>query len=1167
MKKSYYMKKLLNIAVIFFALSGMALAQETRGSITGRVIDGGGGIINDAKIEATNLSNGVTVSSLTNESGSYEIPYLLPGQYRVTAGASGFSKRAIENVELRVNDRLKLDFTLEVGKVSETITITDGNTLIEASSASLGNVIGGRQASDIPIVGGNVFHLARHSAGVMSGGTRGNGQNPFDVGTATTTIYVNGTRAGSSEVTLDGAPNMINNTLAFTPPADLVQEFKVTTAAYDASYGHAAGAVTNLSIKSGGKDLHGTIYDNDSRLAARPWMENYRGATGPIPPFLRQRWGATATGPLFIPKVYDGRQKAFWSFGYEGVKVNSVGTITGTVPTLKQRTGDFSELLDPSLNPKGLKDHPYQIYDPKTGKADSKGVVTRTKLKDNIIPKESLDPVALAILNYYPLPNVPGTVDGGNNYFRSAGVDKLWHAYIGRLDYNFSERHRMFARFNTNTYVDIRPGMESPVAGSYIDRPASGFMLDDVYAFNPHLLLNVRYSLTYQNRLDQPPSRGFDLSTLGFSQQLLDEINAKNNPEGIAFPDINIQGYSDLTTNAGGGSFTATYQTWQATVTKIMGNHSFRIGGDHRLYRESEYEYGNVAPFLDFGPAFTKGPNSASAASARGQGLASFLLGVPTGGSININASRAQQSTYSSIFIHDDWKITSKLSVNLGVRYEYEGPSTERYNRTIRGFDALAPSPIQDKARAAYAKNPIPEIPVSEFQTLGGLTFAGVGGNPRGLWTGDPNNMAPRIGLAYQLTPLTVIRAGYGIFYDQLGADHLDVNQGGFNQSTSVVPSPDNGVTFQVTLSNPFPSGLRLPAGSAAGLGTFLGGNISFFNERAVNPYMQRWSLSVQRELPGKVLFDVTYVGNRGTHLSVGRNINALPAKYFSTSTERDEANSLYLASMVPNPFSGMAEFQAANKDIARSQLLRPYPHFGNINVNRPDGYSHYHSLQVELERRLSRGFTLSAAWTYSKYIEAVSYLNESDPLPSKVISLGDYPHRFVLSGIYELPFGKGKRFASNARGLLEALVGGWQLQGFYEAQSGRALGFGNAIFRGDLEDIVLPVSERTVERWFNTDAGFETQLNKQLVANIRTMSLRFTGIRGDGINNVDMSLFKSYRLGESKSLQFRIEAFNALNHAQFGLPNVDPTSKAFGTVSGESGIQRQLSFGLKFLF
>ncbi|MGH9658172.1 MAG: TonB-dependent receptor domain-containing protein, partial [Bryobacteraceae bacterium] len=454
-----------------------------------------------------------------------------------------------------------------------------------------------------------------------------------------------------------------------------------------------------------------------------------------------------------------------------------------------------------------------------------------------------------------------------------------------------------------------------------------------------------------------------------------------------------------------------------------------------------------------------------------GQGLASMLHGIPSGGTINNNASRAEQSAYSSLFFHDDWRVTAKLTINAGVRWEYEAPITERFNRTIRDFDFATASPVSARALANYARSPIPQVPVSGFHTAGGLVFAGAGGQPRELWSGDKNNVAPRVGVAYQLHRRTVLRAGYGFFYDVVGVDRFGVNQGGFNQPTTLVPSLDNGQTFVATLSNPFPNGVEVPAGAAGGLATFLGRDVSFFHGRPLNPYMQRWSFSIQRELPPRLVMDAAYVGNRGTKLRANREMNPVPREYLSTSAVRDQPAIDLLGQQVNNPFFGLPEFAGTargNQRINVGQLLRPYPHFGNITVDLPAGYSYFHSLQVAVEKRLGGGLSFQTSWTYSKFMEAAAYLNDTDSHLEKVVSDQDFPHRFVFSGIYELPLGRGKKWLSGAGAWTQGAAGGWQLQGWFEGQSGPALGFDNAIFTGDLKHIPLPLAERSAERWFN---------------------------------------------------------------------------------------------------
>ena len=1152
-----------------------ALAQEARGTILGRISDPSGAPVPGAKVQAVNLATNTAVGSLTNPQGNYEIPYLLPGIYRVEVEAPGFKKAVRDRIELRVSDRLSVDFALQVGEVIESVLVTAETPLLETTGASVGTLMDQRRISELPIVGGNPIYLVRLAPGIVSTAGRGNGHDPYNQGAGTTLIAVNGTRTGSSEVSMDGAPNMSERNNFYAPPQDLVEEFKIQTASYDAAIGHATGAVTNISTKSGTNQLHGTAYLFQQRFEAIPWFSNrwlHDPATGPITeeklrkvklPYAHERAGVTLSGPLIIPHLYDGRQRSFFSVGYERAFQSRNTTFTGTVPTAEQLRGDFSSLLKLGAQ--------YQIYDPATIAPAAGGRFSRQPFPGNLIPPSRISPIAQKLAAYWPKPTAPGTVDGRDNYFRNRETPRLWRTPIARVDHNLSEKHRLFVRgnyFHFKRWFD--PNLDTVASGNLQPRRGYGFVVDDVYVFSPQVLLNIRGSINYNDDRTIPRSRGFDLLSLGFPQSLLSEIQTKNDPAGIAFPQITVDGLTGL--GETGGSITTTnYQTYTGTLTRILAGHSLRVGAEYRLMRENGYNFGNVAPRIDFGTTWTRGPLDNSPAAPIGQGLASMLLGLPTGGRIDINGSRAEQSTYTAFFFQNDWRITSRLTLHIGLRYEYEGPTTERYNRSIRSFDFNSPNPIGELALANYSRAPIPEVPVSAFRILGGLTFAGAHGQPRRLWNADKNNFAPRVGLAFQLSRKIVIRAGYGVFYDVLGIDRQDVNQGGFNQTTNLIPSLDNGLTFRATLANPFPDGLQVPLGAAAGLRTYLGRGISFFNERPLNPYMQRWSFSIQREFPGRILAEAAYLGNRGTKLGASQQFNPVPRQYLSTLPVRDQPVIDFLSSQVRNPFYGIPEFSGtglAGVNVARSQLLRPYPHFGDVSASLPNGYSWYHSLQIAVEKRLQKGLTFHSGYTWSKFMEATSYLNETDPVPEKVISDQDYPHRFVVTAIYELPFGRGKPFFGGARGLLNLLIGGWQVEGWYEGQSGRALGFGNAIFYGDLHAIPLPVSQRRVERWFNVDAGFERDPRKQLAYNVRTLSSRFNGVRADGINNLDLSLHKNIALREGWRLQFRAECSNALNHPQFDSPNTTPTSTAFGTVSAELGHgQRKAVLALKFLF
>jgi hypothetical protein len=1167
----------LDVKVLCLLLaSGAALGQESRGTILGRVTDTSGAVVVGARVVVVNSATNVAISSETNHEGNYEVPFLLPGNYRVSAELKGFKRAVRDGIELRVNDRLALDLSLQVGELAESVVVSGETPLLDTSSASLGMVVDTRRLSDLPTVGGGVSLLSRLTPGLASTSGGHDAGNPFDQGNSTGRLAVAGTRSSSSEVMMDGAPNMVERAESFSPMQDLVQEFKIHTASFDASLGHAAGAVVNVSIKSGGNGFHGTSYYHDSRVRAVPWFSNrwlWDLSTGPVtdekrkqanPGWLHQRWGDTFTGPVLIPRLYNGRNRSFWSFGYEGLYVRRMTTFTGTVPSAEQRRGDLSGLLKLGAQ--------YQVYDPATITAAPNGRFSRLPLAGNIIPASRISPIAQKLVSYWSEPNQTGTADGRQNLYRIAPPIRNYRAFLARLDHNFSEKHRIFGRFNQVQFDNMQQNMPTPAYGDITDRTGYGFVVDDVYVVSPSLLVNLRYGLTYENPRVGRFSQGFDLTSVGFQKSLVDEIAGKIGTAGIAFPQIVVDGggYTNLGAD-GGNSRSVYYQTFTGTVSRITGNHSLRTGAEFRLLRENGYNFGNVAPRIEFGNGWTRGPLDTSTAAPIGQGLASLLLGFPTGGAISNNASRAEQSTFYSLFFQDDWRLTPKVTVNLGLRWEYEGPTTERFNRSIRGFDFTTPNPIAAAAQAAYARAPIPEVTPSAFRTLGGLTFPGVGGVARGLWAGDRNNFAPRVSIAWQVTRNTALRLGYGIFFDVSGVDRNDVNQGGFNQPTSLIPSLDNGLIFRATLANPFPDGIQVPTGAADGLRTFLGRGVSYFEESSVNPYMQRWALSVQRELPGRILMQTAYVGNRGTKMSVSREWNAVPRLYLSTSPVRDQATIDYLGAQVTNPFALIAEFAGsglAGVRTARSQLLRPYPHFTSVATNVPTGYSWYHSLQLHAERRFANGFTFQTSWTWSKLMEAISYLNDTDPTPERCISDQDFPHRLSASGIYELPVGRGKRFGRGWKGFLDGALGGWQLQGTYEGQSGPALGFGNAIFSGSLADIPLPVGERSVERWFNADAGFERASNRQLNNNIRTLPSRFSGVRADGINNFDLSVFKYFRITERFRAQFRLESFNALNHPQFSAPNTTPASTAFGTITAESGHgQRQVTLALKILF
>ncbi len=1152
-------------------LAAAAAAQDGRGTLLGRVTDSTGAAVPNAAIELIQKATGVRLATKSNEQGNYEVPFLLPGFYRLTVEQGGFKKAVYEDIEIRVGDRLRLDVALELGQLVETVTVTGETPLVEAATVSLGQVTDRRRIIDLPLSGGNAMTLLRLAPGISNTGAPNHPSLLRAVG-AITSYTVDGTPAGNTEYKVDGAPAMSKTGPAFMPPAEMVEEFKVSTAAYDASIANSPGASISLILKSGGNQFHGSLYwfHNNIVLQGMDMFQRqqlYNPATGPVthekersvaPQHVINRYGGAAYGPVLIPRLYNGKNRTFWAYGYEGFIRPSVerGNWFFTVPTLKQRQGDFSDLLAVGTV--------YQIYDPATTQPAPGGRFSRQPFPGNVIPRSRLDPLAQKFLSYWPEPNLPGSRDGQQNYFRPTPSRNEMGSHTGRLDHNLSQTQRLSGRFNYNN-APFSSGQvfPNPSTGNIEQRGNLLVGVDDVITLSPAMVLNLRTNFTRYKIITDPQSGAFDLAAAGFNPGFVAGID----PKGRFFPGLNIAGYTAIGGVATSSNYT-NYWTLAGDWMLIRGNHSIRAGAEFRVYREHNYTFNQATPTLNFAATYTVGPLDNSPAAPIGQGLASYLLGIPSGGTMRINASYAMQSNYTAWFVQDDWKLTKSLMLNLGLRHEYFGPLTERFDRTVRGFDFTALNPIDAAAAANYARSPIPEIPVGQFRSYGGLRFAGVEGQPRGLWDAAHKNFSPRVGLVWQVEKRTVVRTGYGVFFFPRGADRNSVLQTGFSRATALVASENSGQTFIASLANPFPRGALQPLGSAGGLSTDTGNSVSFFNPVLKFGYAQRWSLGVQRQFRGRFVLDLSYVGNRATKLAVDRQWDAVPAQYLSRSPERDQRTIDYLSARVNNPYYPLLPGTGlSGQTVARSQLLRPYPAFTGITGGDPVGYSWYHSLQARAERRLAQGFTAQLAYTWSKWMNAASFLNESDPMPEKVIAAQDRPQRITFSGIWELPVGPRKRIAGQSRGVVAGVIGGWQVQGLFEGQSGPPIGFGNVIFRGDLHALVLPIGERKPARWFNTEAGFERDPAKQLASNIRAFPSRLTGLRAKGMNIWNLSAMKNFGIAERFKLQFRTEWLNAMNHTHLAAPNTTPTSTLFGTVTSNPGFPRQIYFALKLLF
>ena len=866
--------------------------------------------------------------------------------------------------------------------------------------------------------------------------------------------------------------------------------------------------------------------------------------------------GASAGGPIVIPHLYNGRNRTFWYYNWEENRFGQPSTSNqvSTVPTAAERTGDFSALLRLGSQ--------YQVYNPFTTRSIAGGRYQRDPFPGNVIPQSLVNPLGRNLAAIYPQPTSAGTSDGRNNFYYPDLRQQIYDSHMARVDHAFTTGHRMFIRVNHFAYEIPKDLMGIPATKEVFNQINRGLALDDVVVLSPTLVLNIRYGVINADFPERRVTQGTDLAKLGFSPALASLVT----PAQSTIPRMAVGAFSTLSNwSDGDGANTAITHNWVANLTKVSGAHTLRGGVDVRLFRTfANRTMTALSPDFSFPNTYTKGPLDNAAASPVGQELAALLLGIP-GGSMSRSASYAAQNKYLGLFFQDDWKLSQRLTVNLGLRYEFEFPVTERYDRLVAGFDTSAASPIEAQAKTNYARNPIPELPLASFSAKGGLTFVNSNGTARSPYARNSGQWLPRVGLAYQLTPKTVLRAGYGIYYDTLGVDRFIPIQAGFAQSTPIQASLDNGVTYTSTVANPLPNGLLPPLGAAGGLRTNLGQAVTAFDPNISPAYSQRWSIGLQRFLPGEFLIDASYVGNRSTNLSVTRQINGTPAQYLSKLPVRDQPAINFLTAQFPSPFSGLASVYQGQ--ISRADLLRPYPQFGDISLAQSNGSASYHSLQMRIEKRFSKGYTVQVGYTYSKYMQATEYLNPTDPLTYRSISDLDRPQVFTFSNVYELPFGRGKHFGSNLSRPVNAIVGGWQMNSTVIRQAGAPLGFGNAIFVGDLKDIPLSKSQRGPDRWFNTKAGFNTVAAQQLANSIRAFPLRFSGVRADGQASWNFSLLKNFKLADRLAAQFRIEAYNTMNHPSFDVPNTTTTNTAFGSSTAVVSEPRNFQFALKLTF
>jgi hypothetical protein len=1178
------------LALCLLVTSGAVPAQETRGTFTGIVKDTSGGVVPGAAVEASHLATGTKVSTVTNETGNYLLPYLSSGAYQISVKREGFKRYARERVELRLGEVLTLDVTLEVGGVAESIVVTDKAPLFDKTSASLATVIDTRALEELPIREGTVAELATLAPGVMYG-THIRLAKPGMTG-GISSLSTDGSTLARNEFTIDGVPNVAgDNAIAYSPPAAAIAEFRVGTTTYDASVGHAIGGMMDMVTKSGTNQYHGLIQLVERNAAFDAWSSFAKAAKTPKYVYQDHHGVAAVGGPVNIPKLYRGKDRTFFFVTVDYNKYGNPFPNQATVPTAAERTGDMSGLF--ALGSAA----DYQIYDPATTRLID-GKYVRDPIPNNIIPAARINPIAKKLVDYWPLPNLSSVTS--NFQVRDAMEHQRYKTVTSRVDHNFSAQHRTYVRFTWDKWnVKQMNRFENAASGADMYSRNTQAGLDHVYTITPSLVLNLKYGYARKRRWEDQLHAGewtrADWKTAGFSDRLLSLIPDRS----VYFPRI---AFADGLTEFGWAGWSgavpydgaADTHTAAAHFSLVKANHNLTFGGDFRVYRETYATWLIEQPYTYFGTTYTRRDNTAAAPRQRAA-FTAFMMGYHDYTNMGITDNWAAQNLWSGWYLQDNWKLSPRLTLNLGLRYELEDPVTERYDRMLNGFDTTTPLPIEPTVRAKYAANPFPEVPAGQLNVRGGYLFASA--DNRGLWKRDNSNWMPRIGLAFMVSQKTTLNAGYGIYYENLGLTNtVNPRQPGFSRTTSVSSSNDNGLNFVTSFADPIRDGLLQPVGKSLGLMTDIdGGGRTFERFITRNPYSQRWSFSLQRELPLNAFLRTTYIGGHSLRLMINRNLNAVPLQYLSTSPVRDQAKIDWMNANVPNPFRGVAGVTgglSTNTTMTRAQLLRPSPQFGDYSMGEPSGYSTYHALQVEFDRRFAQGFDFGGAYTYSKTMEASSFLNGADPAPFYQISSNDRTHMFNVHSIVHLPFGRGRKYGSTWHGAVNHLLGGWQIGTLLRLQGGAPMSFGQYVLKPGkkLTDILLPGEDRDIRHYFknynyyldqnggnaaaataqmNAEYPFEVATSiSSLSWNVRTIPDRFSWIRAPGYVLLDTNLKKEIQFGESKSLTIRVDASNVLNKCNWLNVNTgwaNPTT--FGVVGSQNGYPRQLQLWLTFKF
>ncbi len=1117
------------------------LAQSV--SVSGQVLNSGQATVPGAAVTLVNTDTKVTLKTVSDASGVFILSPQTAGRYSATVTAAGYSTWAQSDIVLEVGEKYDLHPVLTVGALAQTVTVTATAPEIKTEDSDLSTVTEAALVANIPLDVRNPLQEVNFTAGVTQSNSRTSGTNASSQST-TNTFYINGAKGGESDILIDGATDTINydtHAAGAIPGLDAVREFRIYTDAYSAEFGHTAGGIESFTIKSGTNDLHGGAWEyfrNDS-LDANGFNANSAGQAKPS--FSRNQFGFQVGGPVFIPKLYHGRNKTFFFFSYEELRDSTPGAgFTTTVPTALEKTGNFSK----TFNSNGSQQ---VIYDP-----SSLTNGARSPFPGNIVPASRLNPVGMALLALYPTPNKTGVgASDQNNFFSDAPNTDNNYSYDIRVDHKFSDKQSIFGHVDQfNNYILYgqvfgQPSLTPQNSNNHI--PGSNIMLDHTWVISPTVIfehhLSWAHMESHRSSVDPLGTAPFGIpasATPGLTSTFTPQVEAVNGQLG------QLGNSEPFERNPN-----SVYQ-YAASVTWVKGIHVLKFGTDLRLYRDQLYDPQLLT--VNTSKTFTGGPTANAPGGTTGNAVAELLLGqatVTSGFAPQVNFGHQYYAGYAQ----DTAKVLRNLTVTYGLRYSYEGADSARQN-ALSYLDTTSPSPIASQ---------VPSIP----NLIGGVGIVGQNGVGRSLQNPGALHFEPRLGIAYSPNSKTVVHAGFGIFWHPTATYQTNPASFGFTRKSTSIDAGTDGVTPLYNLSNPFPSGLPQPYGNnpsalpgnntgSGPLSIELGQSISGNPRAQSNAYQTVWSFDIQRSLPAGFVLTAGYVGSVGNRLLGAVQLNQL--------TDANLALGSALNKVVPNPFSGVITDSSSllsKSTIQAGYLLRAYPQFLNFQLlNDSFGRSTYQAGQITLEHRFGRGLALLLGYTYSRNMDNVGESGTSTSIQDNGClrcewSIADLDQTNVIriSALYQLPFGKGMQFVNH--GLASHILGGWELGATYQYNTGQPLSFTSPVQSASLGSgspmrPTLVPGQSITQTVTNPTTGQVSSFNPKAFTQTGTYAFGnapryLSDVRFPSLTNLDVLIQRKINISERMFFTVRFEALNALNNVVFGGPDTAVTDTNFG--------------------